>query len=269
MKTMAAVNIGVYENVDRSLTAYYRTIEDGLTAILRHYQPPPAGKPATGGCVGAVIFGSDQGMVGPFNDNLARAALDRLSPVHDDLSVWCVGERVGLKLQDELSLRRVYRVPGSATGITSLVASLLSEVAAQEESGKLDELIVIFNSPTARAGYETAVQTLLPVDPGWLVRLGRKPWPTRLMPQTLMAAAETIASLIREHLLIKLCWACAESLVSENIARLAAMQRAGRNIEEILGELTVGYNQERQNAITAELFDVVFGYDVLADENAK
>ena len=47
----------------------------------------------------------------------------------------------------------------------------------------------------------------------------------------------TLRALIREYLFVSLFRACAESLASENASRLAAMQRADKNINELLEEL--------------------------------
>jgi F-type H+-transporting ATPase subunit gamma len=71
--------------------------------------------------------------------------------------------------------------------------------------------------------------------------------------------------LIREYLFVSLFKACAESLASENRSRLVAMQRAQRNIDELLDGLRTAFNQKRQTSIDEELFDVVSGFEVLAN----
>jgi F-type H+-transporting ATPase subunit gamma len=57
--------------------------------------------------------------------------------------------------------------------------------------------------------------------------------------------------------------ACAESLASENASRLAAMQRAEKNIGEILEQLNRTFHRIRQESIDEELFDVISGYEAL------
>lgn len=56
---------------------------------------------------------------------------------------------------------------------------------------------------------------------------------------------------------------CAESLMSENRTRLDAMQRADKNIEERLKDLTDNFHRLRQSAIDDELFDLIAGYEAL------
>jgi F-type H+-transporting ATPase subunit gamma len=74
---------------------------------------------------------------------------------------------------------------------------------------------------------------------------------------------ETLRVLIREYLFVSLFRACAESLASENASRLAAMQRADKNIDELLETLNGTFQRMRQSGIDEELFDVVAGFEEL------
>ena len=69
--------------------------------------------------------------------------------------------------------------------------------------------------------------------------------------------------LIREYLFVTLFRAFAESLASENAARLASMQIAERNIEDRLKELSSEFSQSRQSMITSELLDIVSAFEAL------
>ena len=74
MKAVAASSIGQYEQSVRALADYYRTVEPGFGACFREASRRPW-LPERGGrqcrCDGAVVFGSDQGLVGRFNDVVA------------------------------------------------------------------------------------------------------------------------------------------------------------------------------------------------------
>jgi F-type H+-transporting ATPase subunit gamma len=74
----------------------------------------------------------------------------------------------------------------------------------------------------------------------------------------------TLQALIREYLFVSLFRACAESLASENASRLAAMERAEKNIDELSAELQQAFNRLRQSRIDEELFDVIAGVEALA-----
>ena len=72
-----------------------------------------------------------------------------------------------------------------------------------------------------------------------------------------------LRAVIREYLFISLFRACADSLASENASRLAAMERAEKNIDELLEQLRRSFHQLRQSGIDEELFDVISGFEAL------
>ena len=76
MKALAAASIGQYEKSVLALTDYYRTVELGLAVCLRkrrrcRRRASDAGRTRRATTVNAIVFGSDQGLVGQFNDLLA------------------------------------------------------------------------------------------------------------------------------------------------------------------------------------------------------
>jgi F-type H+-transporting ATPase subunit gamma len=107
---------------------------------------------------------------------------------------------------------------------------------------------------------------LLPLDAAWQQGLAKVRWPTGNLPEVLSGDATTLRALIREYLFISLFRACAESLASENASRLAAMQRADKNINELLETLHGTFHRLRQSSIDEELFDVIAGYESLTKE---
>jgi F-type H+-transporting ATPase subunit gamma len=77
-------------------------------------------------------------------------------------------------------------------------------------------------------------------------------------------AVFTVSVLIREFLFVSLFKACALSLACENASRLAAMQRADKNIEELLQQLSGVCNHLRQQEIDDDLFDIIAGCEAQA-----
>src|SRR5580658_7353453 len=73
MKALAASSIGQYEKSVQALADYYRTVELGLGACFRDSEPvgPVLEPKADIGPIGVIVFGSDQGLVGQFNDVVA------------------------------------------------------------------------------------------------------------------------------------------------------------------------------------------------------
>ena len=271
MKSVAASSIGQYENSVRALADYYRTVELGLGACLRESGPAPLmtqrKRQTVAGTIGAVVFGSDQGLVGQFNDVVADYAIKTLAALPGKPQVWAVGERVHARLADAgLPLMGLFPVPNSVKAITPLVGQIQIESEAHRAKGEYSRLYVFHNRPQSGSLYEPVSQRLLPLDAQWQQGLAQVRWPTRNLPEVLCGGTATLRALIREYLFISLFRACAESLASENASRLAAMQRADKNIDELLEDLNGTFHRLRQSGIDEELFDVISGFEALSVE---
>ncbi|TAN46611.1 MAG: F0F1 ATP synthase subunit gamma [Methylococcaceae bacterium] len=264
MKALAAASLGQYERAAHSLATYYHTVVLGLVACLR--QPglsmPTADNHAPASAIGAIVFGSDQGLVGQFNDVLADFVLNSLAALPGEKQVWAVGERMHGRLTDAgLPPMGLFSVPHSVAAITPLVGQLLIDSEAQRERAGISEVHVFHHQPDSAALYHPVSQRLLPLDSVWRGELIAHPWPSNNLPEVMGDAAATLHALVREYLFVSLFKACAESLAAENACRLAAMQRAEKNIDELLEDLNRTYHRQRQAAIDEELFDVIAGYE--------
>ena len=268
MKTLAASSIGQYEKSVRALADYYRTVELGLGACFREYGLAPTfverEAPPRAGAISAIVFGSDQGLVGQFNDVVADYAIKTLAALPGKAQVWAVGERVHARLADAgVPMVGLFTVPNSVQTITPLVGQIQIESEAHRDKGENAPLWVFHNGPQSGALYEPVSQRLLPLDAQWQQGLAKIRWPTVNLPEVMGGGTATLRALIREYLFISLSRACAESLASENASRLAAMERAEKNINELLEQLHSNFHQLRQSSIDEELFDVISGFEAL------
>jgi F-type H+-transporting ATPase subunit gamma len=268
MKALAASSIGQYEKSALALADYYRTVELGLGACFRENEPVIAmvdrEAPTHRGAISAIVFGSDQGLVGQFNDVVADYAIKTLAALSGKCHVWAVGERVRARLVD-LGLPPVglFTVPNSVEAITPLVGQIQIESEAHRDEGENAPLWVFYNRPLSGALYEPVSQRLLPLDAQWQQGLAKIRWPTANPPEVMGGGSAALPALIREYLFISLFRACAESLASENASRLAAMDRADKNINDLLEQLHGSFHQLRQSSIDEELFDVISGFEAL------
>ena len=268
MKALAASSIGQYERSVLALADYYRTVEVGLGACFREGQPAPLvaerREKANVSAIGAIVFGSDQGLVGQFNEVVADYAIKILTALPGKPQVWAVGERVHARLADAgLPLMGLFAVPNSVKAITPLVGQIQIESEAHRAGDEQAHVYVFHNRPQAGALYEPVSQRLLPLDAQWQQGLAKVHWPTGSLPEVMCRGTTTLRALIREYLFISLFRACAESLASENASRLAAMQRADKNIDELLEGLNGTFHRVRQGGIDEELFDVISGFEAM------
>lgn len=272
MKTIAAVSIHQYEKAVESLGYYRRTIEMGMQIVMRSNQAERARpRPAPRGRLGAIIFGSELGMCGQFNDLLVSYALDRCKELQggkENHAIMAVGARAVSRLEEAgEKVEAYFDVPGSLSGITRRVQEILLKIEAWQCPGGVERIVLFHHKPVSGAIYHPQTVPLLPLDFEWLEALGRKPWPSQVLPTYTMDRPRLIYALLGQYLFVSLYQALAESLASENAARLAAMQAAENNIEERLKDLRLQYNQLRQSTITEELLDIVAGFEALRGQN--
>lgn len=273
MKAMAAGNISQYEMATTSLNDYFLNVEFGLIAYLMQEKTHTLSeeyKNKEQRSICAIVFGSDQGLVGQFNDVLTSFAIRSLQKLDGKKEVWSIGERVQERLSEsELKTEKLFSVPNSVSAVTSLVEQLLISIEASREKDKINEFYIFYNCPKTGGGYESVSQKLLPFDNNWKHDLDKRKWPTKKLPQVVGSLNSTLAALIREYLFVSIYKASAESLASENASRLEAMQRAEKNINELLDELNNKYHRLRQSSIDEELFDVVSGFEALRKDKRK
>lgn len=268
MKALAAVSIHQYERAVDSLADYSRAVEMGLQIVLRGRRDLVVkAKPAPRNRLIAVAVGSDQGMCGQLNEQLATYALDTLTNenIGNGRGIWlAVGTKIAASLEERgLQIREVFPVPGSAQGIGPLVQDLLTKIEECQERLSLDHVMVYHNRRISHTTFGPEVSRLLPVDSEWLKKLQDREWPCRDIPTFSMDWSRLFSALVRQYLFISLYRAVAESLASENAARLATMERAEKNTKERLDELNLQYHRTRQVSITEELLDIVAGFEAI------
>lgn len=274
MKAVAASNIGQYELAVSSLGDYYRTVALGIVAYFKaesidYVRLNTESKLRKGKRICALVFGSDQGLVGQFNDSLVSFVSESVDRLPEEKEIWAVGERVQLLLSDVgFKTERLFSVPNSVDAITPLIGEILIKAQEQLENGMLNAFYIFHNAPKQGAGYTSVMQRLLPLDEKWIRTVEEFQWPTKSIPQIAGGSKATLSALMSEYLFASLFKACAESLASENASRLAAMQRADKSIDELLDDLNSSFHRLRQSSIDQELFDVVSGFENLKEDGA-
>jgi F-type H+-transporting ATPase subunit gamma len=181
--------------------------------------------------------------------------------------VWAVGERIRSRLvETDLNLGTIFVLPNSIDAITPLVGQILGEVETRREKKEIGQIYLFHHQPESGAGYVPASQRLLPLDHRWRQDLAAIVWPTRHTPEVMNDKKQALLAFVREYLFVSIFRACAQSLASENASRLATMQRAEKNIDELLEDLSRTFHRLRQSSIDEELFDVIAGFEALKEE---
>jgi F-type H+-transporting ATPase subunit gamma len=198
-----------------------------------------------------LVLCSEHGFVGAFNERLLDLAAARRRPGQ---RLVVVGTR-GAAVAEERGLEHVRSLAmathaGGVLGVTRAVARLLAGVASAD---------IVFASYRPGGSFEAATRRILPLDPALLAGDAQVANPPlhHLPPERLLE------QLAEEYLFAEITHAAMESLASENGARLRAMETADHNMGDRLDELQKRARTLRQEAITAELLDVVTGAEAI------
>lgn len=271
MKAIAASNINQFEMAVNSLSYYYRTITLGFTAYFSQVKfDIISEKLHKNKIIKVLVVGSDIGLVGQFNEKLADFVLQSLSALKGKKEIWTIGERIQLRLKDAgLETTKLFIVPNTVSAITPLVGEILIESEQGSLKDEFEEFYIFHNCPKHGRGYEQMSQRLLPLDEKWRKEMAEYKWPTNNIPHVAGETKYTLSALIREYLFVSLFRVCAESLAAENSSRLEAMQRAEKNIDDLLEDLKLKFNRMRQDLIDEEIFDVIAGFEALKKDKYK
>jgi F-type H+-transporting ATPase subunit gamma len=214
-----------------------------------------------------MVFGSDQGMCGQFNDAMAAFVRKKLNEAaYTVIKGIVLGTRVAARLKhDMFPQEKTYFMPASSAGITVMVGNLLTDIGRWSAEEGITQVLLLYHRPTDGARYHPVMETLLPPDPEMLDRLRNQPWPSKVIPVYMMEYRPLFSALLRQYFFVGMYRAFAQSMAAENAARLAAMQSAEKNIGDRLREITARYNTLRQTAITEELLDIIAGFEAVTN----
>lgn len=268
MKALSAASIRQYEQAVSALSGYYQIVEHALRVTLKDMEQPPVDSQRKPQRLVAIVFGSDHGLCGRFNEEITQHALDYMSSTIADQKnrlVLAVGARVAANLEHEgQAIEENFLVPGSAAQITATVQQILLKIDAWREQASVQCVVLFYNRHAEGKGYAPTEVELLPINLRRFQHLQEKRWPSRSLPTFTLEREALLSRLLYQYLFVSIFRACAESQASEHASRLAAMQSALFNLDERLAEVTRTFRRVRQGVITAELLDVVAGFEAIS-----
>jgi len=187
MKALAAVSIRQYQRAVESLTDYNRTVEMGLQIVLKERMDTATqGKSPTMKRVGAIVFGSDQGLCGQLNEQISVFTLEHFKTngiKKDNRVILSVGARVADYLEDAgQTLYDVLPTPGSTAGITPLVQEIIMIIDEWHFRNHVDHFLLFYNKYLGGATYHPHMIQLLPVSQEWLKEIATKKWDSKSLP---------------------------------------------------------------------------------------
>lgn len=265
MKAHASSNINQFQNAARASMEYRNVLDMSLFVVLSEEEELLPLDEVKKGTRLHIVFGSDHGLAGRFNERITSFALERISNSEKD-KVIIIGQQVFQRLRGDLDIYKTFMQPQSTDNISSMVNELLVKIDELRDQTPIEKIVLYYNKPYDNATFAEETELLFPID---LFELAKKKvhWNSKSVPTYFADRQIIISDLIRQYLFITLYRAFCFSLASENASRLASMQSAEKNIDTRLEELNFLFRRERQNSITEELNDIVSGFKAI--RNAK
>jgi F-type H+-transporting ATPase subunit gamma len=240
--------------------------------------------------VGVLLITGDRGLAGPFNSQILRAGNQRMRELRGDGAevLWYAVGRRGVS---SLEFRQ-FEVGGSWTGFTDRPSfadarRVADGLASAYVDGKVDRVEVFYNGYISAVNQEVRHETLLPLqqadviadddddEPGQTREAsepsssgeGSDPSDEHIHDRALWIyepdPEEILARLVPDYVEISIYRAMLESTASEHGARMSAMRSASDNAAELIDDLTLAANRQRQAEITQEIMEVVAGAEGL------
>jgi F-type H+-transporting ATPase subunit gamma len=228
--------------------------------------------------VGILLITGDRGLAGPFNSQILRAGNQRLRELRSDgkeVLWYAVGRRGVSSLEF-----RGYDVGGSWTGFTDRPAfadarRVADGLVSAYVDDKVDRVEVFYNGYISPVNQEVRHETLLPLQQADVIGddddeddsengdNGDEHIHDRALWIYEPDAEEILARLVPDYVEISIYRAMLESTASEHGARMSAMRSASDNAAELIDDLTLAANRQRQAEITQEIMEVVAGAEGL------
>ena len=242
-----------------------RVFRTGQSARSRYFYSPEGGIPKKGVC-GILVITADKGLAGAYNLNALRKAEEILKEKPDS-RLFVVGEygRRHFRMRHrafETDFRFTAQDP-----TFNRARQICTQLLDLYDKKELNEIVVVYTEMKSSLSTETMLQHLLPMK--------REPFVSEEADEDdgqfefLPSFDAVLAAVMRSYISGFIYSALVDSFCSEQNSRVTAMDAAGRNAEELLSDLSLQLNRERQSAITQEITEISAGAMAQRRNNRK
>jgi F-type H+-transporting ATPase subunit gamma len=207
--------------------------------------------------VGIIVITTDKGLCGAMNTNLLRAVLTQYKEWQsqgEEIDVCCIGNK-GFGFMQRLGANIVsHEVQiGDRPQLDKLVGAIKVMLDGYT-SDRFDRLLIAYTRFINTMKQEPVIEQLLPLS-GERLGAPETVWDYLYEPE----AKVVLEHVLRRYIEAIIYQAVAENMASEQSARMVAMKAASDNARNLIDELTLIYNKNRQAGITKELSEIVGG----------
>jgi len=208
-----------------------------------------------------ILVTTDKGLCGPLNTNLLRLVMDRVSPDATFITIGSKGRQALVRVKRNILADFTVKDPVAFPEVKPVAEFVIEKFLA----GEFDKVTVAFTNFKNTMSQEPLLETLLPISP---IELGKprgsagagKDEDTEISHYSGYIfepdARGVLDMIVPQYVGYQLYQMVLESRASEHSARMVAMKAATDNAKQMIKDLTLDYNKQRQAAITSELLEI-------------
>jgi F-type H+-transporting ATPase subunit gamma len=208
------------------------------------------------------VVTSDRGLCGAFNANVNKlAAVVGRDREKAGAKVWITtaGKKAREAFQRRVPEMLSEHYPQDGWVTFAQATAIANQLSRRYATGEVDEVVLVYSEFVSAITQAPRVVTLLPLSAGAADDAATETLPYEIEPDP----AKLLSVLVPKAVEVEIFRALLENQAGEHAARMAAMEAATRNTEDLIGSLTLQYNRARQAAITKELVEIVSGAEAL------
>ncbi|HKX45283.1 MAG TPA: ATP synthase F1 subunit gamma [Planctomycetota bacterium] len=268
MKMVSAAKLRRGEEAIRAARPYADRMRSTLAEVARsgaEATHPLLERRADKKALEVVVITSDRGLAGAFNSNVIKMAeglIRARQPEVAKVQLTALGKKGAdffrRRRSGQLALAQPVGAQIHYAGAQEVARRLMNRFLA----GEIDEVVMVYSEFVSKMTQRPRVVPLLPCTPaaaGAAADVDAEPLPYEIEP----SAAKLLGVLVPKAVEVEVFRALLENQAGEHAARMAAMESATRNTEDLIEKLTLEYNRARQAAITKELVEIVTGAQAL------
>ncbi len=212
-----------------------------------------------------LLFTSDKGLAGGFNNNLIRKVRNWIkenSSKYDQVSMSFCGRRGYMSFRKSQTVQKYYEnitvKPNFADAL-----GVAKDLAESYTKAEFDEVYIAYNRFHGPLSQEPVIEKFLPLDPSELSKGKEVSKGPSADYEYEPEEGELISFLIPKFLNFKIYFTLLENAAGEHGARMSAMDKASSNTADLIDRYTLLRNRARQAAITTELIEIISGAEAL------
>lgn len=264
MKLVATVRLQKARTRAEKAKPYFRNMYQTVQAMLsrsgnidhRFLKSDKNGKKAV------IVITANRGLAGGYNNNVTKLLTKDASFSADQTVTYIIGKK-----GRETLVRAGYEVKGDFSDAVNEpiyrdAMEITEQVLKDFEAGEFGEVYIAYTEFKNTVSHKPTMLQILPVVKEKTGELSKEEKLTLMNYEP--GEEEALELIIPKYMSSLVYGALIEAVASENGARMAAMDSATSNADEMIAKLSLMYNRARQSSITQELTEIIAGAEAIS-----